>query len=264
MDFLSKKRKTNEGEVPQYYVEGSHDAIISPSEWQLVQLEMERRRAAGRSNCCSPFSAKLKCGDCGAYFGSKVWHSNSKYKRTVWQCNAKFKGEHKCTTPHLYEQRIQELFLEALSSLMENRDSLIDDCRAVMHVLGDCKAIDREMEAVRSEMEVTTGLIQKLIDENATRKMDQNDYRKRYDGYVSRYAALESRMDSLEKERKEREFKYDIFSGFLFELGEIHELPLAFDDRLFYQLVDYATVYSDGRVVFTFRNGTEITTGNYN
>ena len=260
VDFLSKKRKTNEGEVPQYYVEGSHDAIISPSEWQLVQLEMERRRAAGRSNCCSPFSAKLKCGDCGAYFGSKVWHSNSKYKRTVWQCNAKFKGEHKCTTPHLYEQRIQELFLEALSSLMENRDSLIDDCRAVMHVLGDCEAINREMEEVRSEMEVTTGLIQKLIDENATRKMDQNDYRKRYDGYVSRYAALESRMDGLEKERKEREFKYDIFSGFLFELGEIHELPLAFDDRLFYQLVDYATVYSDGRVVFTFRNGTEITT----
>ena len=123
---------------------------------------------------------------------------------------------------------------------------------------------DREMDEVRNEMEVTTGLIQKLIDENATRKMDQNDYRKRYDGYVSRYAALESRMDSLEQERKEREFKYDIFSGFLFELGEIHELPLAFDDRLFYQLVDYATVYSDGRVVFTFRNGTEITTGNYN
>lgn len=57
------------------------------------------------------------------------------------------------------------MFLEALSSLMENRDSLIDDCRAVMHVLGDCKAIDREMEEVRSEMEVTTGLIQKLIDE---------------------------------------------------------------------------------------------------
>ena len=31
-------------------------------------------------------------------------------------------------------------------------------------------------------------------------------------------------MDSLEQERKEREFKYDIFSGFLFELGEIHEM----------------------------------------
>ncbi len=31
VDFLSKKRKANEGEVPQYYVEGSYDAIIEPA-----------------------------------------------------------------------------------------------------------------------------------------------------------------------------------------------------------------------------------------
>ena len=198
MDFLSKKRKVNEGEVPQYYVEGSHHAIIAPAEWQM---EMERRRNMGRShNCCGPFSAKLKCGDCGEFFGSKVWHSNSKYKRTIWQCNAKFKSESKCTAPHLYEQRIQELFLEALGRLLENRKTVIDDCRAVMDVLGDCGTIEKEMESVSSEMEVVTGLIQKLIVENATRKLDQNDYRRKYEGYVNKYAALESReikFDSL-------------------------------------------------------------------
>ncbi len=99
-DFLSKKRKANEGEVPQYYVEGSHDAIIEPAEWKLVQMEIQRRKNLGRShNCCSPFSAKLKCSDCGEYFGSKVWHFNSKYKRTVWQCNAKFKGKANAPCP---------------------------------------------------------------------------------------------------------------------------------------------------------------------
>lgn len=151
-------------------------------------------------NCCGPFPAKLKCGDCGEFFGSKVWHSNSKYKRTIWQCNAKFKGESKCTTPPLYEQRIQEIFLEALGRLLENRKTVIDDCRAVMDVLGDCGTIEKEMESVSSEMEVVTGLIQKLIVENATRKLDQNDYRRKYEGYVNKYAALESReikFDSL-------------------------------------------------------------------
>ena len=133
VDFLAKKRNANEGEVPQYYVEGRHDAIIKPAEWQLVQTEIQRRKNAERShNCCSSFSAKLKCGDCGEYFGSKVWHSNSKYKRTVWQCNAKFKGESKCSTLHLYEQRINGLFLEALGILMEDRETAIADCRAVM------------------------------------------------------------------------------------------------------------------------------------
>lgn len=261
VDFLSKKRKVNEGEVPQYYVEGSHDAIIAPAEWQMVQLEMERRRNMGRShNCCGPFSAKLKCGDCGEFFGSKVWHSNSKCKRTIWQCNAKFKGESKCTTPHLYEQRIQELFLEALGRLLENRETIIDDCRAVMDVLGDCSSIEKELETVSGEMEVVTGLIQKLVVENATRKLDQNDYRRKYEGYVNKYAALESRMDSLKKDRESREIKFDIFSGFLFELSELEELPLEFDVKLFHSLVDYATVYHDGRIVFRFRNGTEIET----
>lgn len=160
VDFLSKKRKANEGEVPQYYVEGSHDAIIEPAEWWLVQMEIQWRKNLGWShNCCSTFSAKLKCGDCGEYFGSKVWHSNSKYKRTVWQCNAKFEGESKCATPHLYKQWIKELFLEALDILMENQEEVIGDCRAVMEELADCSAIDAELEAVSREKEVTGGLI---------------------------------------------------------------------------------------------------------
>lgn len=33
-----------------------------------------------------------------------------------------------------------------------------------------------------------------------------------------------------------------------------------FNEKLFHRLVDYATVYSDGRVVFTFRNGMEAST----
>lgn len=42
VDFLQKKTKLNEGEVPQYYVEGSHPAIIEPDEWNHVQAEFAR------------------------------------------------------------------------------------------------------------------------------------------------------------------------------------------------------------------------------
>ena len=48
------------------------------------------------------------------------------------------------TTPHLYEQRIKELFLEALGILMENREEIIGDCRAVLEVPADCGSIDAE------------------------------------------------------------------------------------------------------------------------
>ena len=40
----------------------------------------------------------------------------------------------------------------------------------------------------------------------------------------------------------------------------VKELPMDFNEKLFHRLVDYATVHSDGRVVFTFRNGVEVST----
>lgn len=36
VDFLNKKQKVNEGEVPQYYVQNSHPAIIRPEIFDVV------------------------------------------------------------------------------------------------------------------------------------------------------------------------------------------------------------------------------------
>ena len=48
VDFLTKKKKINEGEVPQYYVEHSHEPIITPEEFDKVQAEFERRKRISR------------------------------------------------------------------------------------------------------------------------------------------------------------------------------------------------------------------------
>ena len=49
-DSLTKKMKVNEGEVPQYYVENSHPAIVSDEFYEEVQLELERRRKLGHQH----------------------------------------------------------------------------------------------------------------------------------------------------------------------------------------------------------------------
>ena len=135
-DFLTKKKKINEGEVPQYYIDESHEAIISPEDFEQVQLEMARRKKLGKQySGNSLFAAKIVCADCGCFFGSKVWHSTSKYRRVIWQCNNKFKGEHFCTTPHLYESEIQQKFLNAFSRYFEQRDVVIRNCQFVLNQL---------------------------------------------------------------------------------------------------------------------------------
>ncbi|MEK6263540.1 MAG: recombinase family protein, partial [Clostridium sp.] len=44
VDFLTKKKKINEGEIQQYYVENSHPAIITPEVFDLVQHEFKKRK----------------------------------------------------------------------------------------------------------------------------------------------------------------------------------------------------------------------------
>ena len=79
VDFLTKKKKSNEGENPQYYDENSHPAIISPEVYDLVQHELKKRKQEkGYKTSASAFSGKIVCGECGSFYGSKVWHSTSK------------------------------------------------------------------------------------------------------------------------------------------------------------------------------------------
>ena len=118
VDFLTKRQKINEGEVTQYYVKGSHPAIIEPEIHDLVQYELKKRKADGRwTSCVHPFSGKIFCGECGGVYGSKVWHSNTPYRCVVWQCNEKHRGQH-CTTPHFTEQEMQAAFLAAFNQVL--------------------------------------------------------------------------------------------------------------------------------------------------
>lgn len=213
VDFLQKKMKVNEGEVPQYYVKHSHPAIIAPEEWERVQLELKRRKDSGRRTfSTSPFAGKLICGDCGEIFGSKVWHSNSKYRRTIWQCNAKFKGDSICATPHLYEDDIKELFVVALSKLLADREALLEDGRLIRHELMDTAAIDTECEELLQEMDAVAGLIQKCINENAVKAIDQDEYISRYNSLVERHEKAQNRYDTLQKKRDRRLIQADVMS----------------------------------------------------
>ena len=261
VDFLSKKMKVNEGEVPQYIVEQSHPAIIDPDQWEKVQTEMAVRKSRGRHhNCLSPFSAKIVCGDCGEYYGPKVWHSTDKYRRVIWQCNGKFKGEHRCSTPHLYEEDIKRLFLQAVANLTEAREVLMETCQMLLDEYLNTEKIDAECAALETELEIVSELTRKLIAENATTVIQQDEYNRRYDALAQRYRDAEDRAQQLQNQKVTRRFQADVIESFMNEIRAFdNSLPVQYSDRLWLNLIDRVTVYEDGRLVFRFKNGTEIT-----
>ena len=260
VDFLQKKMKVNEGEVPQYYVENSHAAIIDPEEWDLVQAEFSRRKELGtRYSSTSVFSSMLVCGDCGARYGSKVWHSTDKYRRVIWQCNDKFKGDHRCTTPHLYEKDIKELFLRAFAKLMVDRDSLLEDMRLVQTTLCDHSALDAEQAALMEDMEIVSELIRQCVAENSMNAQNQTEYLERYERHARRYEKMKKQYETIDAERQRRKEQYDRRNAFVVTLEQQSDIPIEFADDLWLAAVDHATVYADETVIFTFKSGIEIT-----
>nr|WP_255364724.1 recombinase family protein [Corynebacterium sp. NML140438] len=122
-DFLTKTMRVNEGEIPQYYVTGNHVPIIEPATWNVVLTELSRRAGRGFATSHS-FAGKVQCADCGGWYGRKVWHSTSKYRRYVWRCNNKYGLDHHCSTPHVTEDQIKVAFVAVLAERVTGNDVL--------------------------------------------------------------------------------------------------------------------------------------------
>lgn len=124
-DFISKKKVKNTEQVPQYYVEGNHEAIVSAETFDLVQEQIAARKpGANRYSGVHLFSGIVYCGDCGSLYGSKVWHATDKYRKVVWQCNHKYEGAI-CRSPHLTEPELEAIVIKAMGRLSDDREEII-------------------------------------------------------------------------------------------------------------------------------------------
>ena len=188
-DFLTHKQLKNNGELPQYYVKDHHEAIIDTETFDRVQAEIKRRAEANISGFGGTFSEMVKCGDCGAWYGPKIWHSNSIHAKRILRCNRKYDNEVKCTTPAVAEEEIKERFIKTINGLFDNREELIENTKAMMTIACDCIEERREMDILSEKLESLEERMGALIDENSRTVMDQ-------DRYMAAYAELEGEYDS--------------------------------------------------------------------
>ena len=104
-DPITKKRKKNRGELPQYYVPDTHEAIIDRETFDYVQSEISRRKELGPlankalNTCC--FTGKIKCGICGqSYMHStrtnRATRTLQPDKVESWSCGTRKKKGGRC------------------------------------------------------------------------------------------------------------------------------------------------------------------------
>lgn len=223
-----------------------------------MQVELKRRKAPGRRNYTPHcFSGHIYCDECGALYGSKVWNAGTPYKATVWQCNAKHRGNTACRTPALRSEEIQRSFVQAVNQVIDNKAEIIHTCEAVLDECCDVEGLAAEYASLQNELEVVTGLMQRHISTNAHSALDQAEYQQQYDDYAARFKATRGRINEVSEQREALIAKRGRIQSYLDTL-QGQELITEFDEALWYGTVDQMRVKLDGKLRFTFKDGAEI------
>lgn len=75
-NHLTKRTRQNNGELPKYYIEDAHEAIIPLRQFNAVQEEIQRRAKKHYTPNATkkqyPFTGKLVCAGCGKHYRRKV------------------------------------------------------------------------------------------------------------------------------------------------------------------------------------------------
>lgn len=255
-DFLTKKLVKNQGELQQYYVKNHHPAIVSEETFDQAQILLDERREK-RNKGIRAFSSIVVCGDCGESYGSKVWHSNDKYRKVVYRCNAKYKGQ-KCTTPAVDETRLEEIFVEAFNQVLCDKDEILSNLQVLISIKTESLKTPEQIRQAAVELDAAEEAYRDVIENQKTKPVPIDEFKLLSEAASQRYdEATEEYNNMLAANDKTNADVYEL-KRFVSHLQSMNGVINKFDYNLMRQTVKQMKVYSDRTVEVEFFIGEKV------
>ena len=226
-DMLSDRRYLGNENFPQ---------IIDQELFEAVQqMKKERRKAVGKEQ---PYiynkenfllGDKMKCGECGSEY-----HCYKHGDKQIWDCSKRIvKGRVRCRNQRIQEDQIKELFMQAVTKMKNDPEKIrkitIHKTKRNIRL----QAVEHEIELLKNDSSHNIDELLKLIYKRASLQYEDSD-----DGGAAYYA---QKIEDLIQQHKEQPDEK------------------TFDKDLFDAIIEAITIYKDGRVVFTLKNGATMT-----
>lgn len=264
-DPISKRVKKNNGELPMYYVENSHPAIIERRIFDRVQEEIARRagkkkvKQTGTKTELGRYSGKyaltelLYCGECGTPYRRCTWSRDGK-KKIVWRCVSRLDyGKKYCkNSPSVEESRLHNAIAAAITKRANSEEINIGGIMDHIESFGSRRDSDGIIQRQRRIAE-----IEKVIDDLARLNSDEAQNGELDYKFSELYAELYSVKDELE----EMQSGASALDGDM--LNEMREVvtglknhPVEYDDKVVRQLIDCIKVMSADTIKICFKDGT--------
>lgn len=266
-DFIEGKIKKNNGELPQYYIQDNHPAIIPREMFFRIQEEITRRNSKkpanakkaktnrGRFTSKYALSERLVCGDCGCYFRRVTWNIHGR-KEIVWRCINRLEcGPKVCgNSPSLEEGSLHNAIMEAIRSLIQGHQ---DEMAATLQdTLINCivgESNDANPTIIKNKLDELDKELDRLL------LMEGNEI------IDVRIKQLSDEMLRLKQMKKQANRSTQQAIGRESKVKEIIELIAAEDlelteysDALVYRIIERVTVLSKEKIRIRFIGGFEI------
>lgn len=226
-DMLSDKKYLGNEVFPK---------IIDQELFEAVQKRKEeRRKAIGKEQ---PYiynkdqfllGDKMKCGECGS-----AYHCYKHGELRRWDCSKRLvKGRVACRNQRIQEEQVKELFMQVVGNLEKHPEQI-----RKITVYGSkrnipLQAAEHEIELLKNNSDHNIDELLNLIYKRASLQYEDTD-----DGGAAYYTKKIEDLIQQHKEQPEEK---------------------TFDKDLFDAIIEAITIYKDGRVVFTLKNGAAMT-----
>lgn len=270
-DFLTKKKKKNNGELTQYYITDNHPAIIGREDFLQTQAELARR--AGKKKVskkktksalgkyCSKYalSERLVCGECGSMYRRVMW-TRKDGKKPMWRCINRLEfGTQYCKhSPSLPEGPLHQAILACIQKVAGNREDILQSLREVRDNLlafpdTNTSAFSLQQKIDQLQQEMST------LDKIMAQGGDSQFYAAKLRELSEQKVKLARQLQESQQQQQEGKIRAYQEQQALIVLSNEDSLDLTeFHEDFIRRVIEQVTVLSKDRILVRFVGGFEV------
>ena len=270
-DFLTKKKKKNNGELTQYYITDNHPAIIGREDFLQTQAELTRR--AGKKKVskkktksalgkyCSKYalSERLVSGECGSMYRRVMW-TRKDGKKPMWRCINRLEfGTQYCKhSPSLPEGPLHQAILACIQKVAGNREDILQSLREVRDNLlafPDTNASTFSLQQKIDQLQQEMAALVKIMAQGG----DSQFYAAKLRELSEQKVKLARQLQESQQQQQEGKIRAYQEQQALIVLSNEDSLDLTeFHEDFIRRVIEQVTVLSKDRILVRFVGGFEV------
>ena len=265
VDFLTKKKKKNNGELTQYYITDNHPAIIPREDFLNAQLELARRNSKRKvsqkktksvlGKYCSKYalSERLVCGECGSMYRRTTWSKKGK-KKVVWRCISRLEfGTKYCQhSPTLSEEALHQAILQCVQTVAGDKDDIMQNLRDVQEniiLFSGSQVTPQSLEKRINKLEQEMSALVKIVAQGG----DSDFYAAKLRQLSEQKMDLTSQLQEIQKKKIENQaLEYQYQQALIYINNEENMNLTEFNDDFIRRIIEQVTVLSASQIRIRF------------